>query len=717
MDVRIARKVAALSGIAGPPDGSDDAGRGLTWFSDYRALTTTELSLGGTVLASAPPPDEAVVDAGMFRRSGSAFAAVDGPGPTPLSSVTLQDYGPDTKAALVLTGVNVVLRPVVDALLEVLADLRRRIDDECLLVAVTQTLLQEVFEAQPLLFLHGIQASRIQRALSLSDGVQSLIDASTGPVALSRVEHGWQHSRTARRRPDQLGIMWNLWDAVVAVGPADQIKEGAYVAFRPLGGYEQDHGMMVVGGPDARRVWVAILQDLAEAHLIGTSPGLPPSTICIMRRADEAHAVAVFARERQIELMLARLAPRLVAVRDTGDKPREVELPRFQAVRWATADLLTRRAALLTQYYCVRAAGWLAGMKDLNRRRDRAVCAARFAELAAAADELLAVDDPLRIQLGVQGRAYLLQYDACRGRLDHVVYRRIVADLDRLVDFGGAGRYPEAQLVEHLQIVLVELGTYRSAMEWFGNPDATRQAAVTADLRRLWTTARTVRDRLLVDVEGADLSYLDHDYAGFLISDPKRGPDVVDGIRILDQEVIPAREAIARLEGRARGLRLSRQVLLRGLRTAIEARLGPLPTRRAWAARAWDVADDLEADPETDALVAQRASDHPGGFDNSVLILLLRIAEGRVAALASDLVPSPTEAQVGCVDRALERVETYAQGPAASGGDGPVDPMRVLQVRELGERWRARNGRPPAEASRVGSPPTGRPSAPPSTTR
>ena len=78
MDVRIARKVAALTGIAGPPGGSDDAGRGHLWFSDYRALTTTELSLGGPVVAS-PPPDagRGVVDAGLFRRNRSTFRMAD----------------------------------------------------------------------------------------------------------------------------------------------------------------------------------------------------------------------------------------------------------------------------------------------------------------------------------------------------------------------------------------------------------------------------------------------------------------------------------------------------------------------------------------------------------------------------------------------------------------------------------------------------------------
>ena len=671
MDVRIARKVAA---------------RGHLWFSDYRALTTTELSLGGPVVAS-PPPDagRGVVDAGLFRRNRSTFRMADdtqATGYSPIPSVTLQAYGPDTKAALVLTGVNRLLRPVADAINAALADVRARIDDECLLVAVTHALLQEAFEAQ--------QAGMVQRALRLSDGVRSRVEAGEGPVRVARIEPGWPHTDVPPRRPDQVALLWSTWDAIVTPGSdlyADRAvsKEGGYLTFGPLDGYEQDQGFTVTG-TDSRDEWVAVLREVSESHLVGTTPGLSQSAVWIVRTSDGARAVAVVARERQVELVLARLAPRLVPLRrPASDAPRQVALPHFDAGSWRDSDVLTRRAALLAQYYCVRAAGWLAGMKDLDRRRDRPTCAARYGELARAAEELLDEDDPLRVQLGVQGRGYVLQYDACRGTLDHDAYRRIVADLDRLVELTRTGRYSESQLVEHLQIVLVELGTYRTATGWFSG-ELADQPGITADLGRLWRTARAFRDQLFDDVDGADRSYLDHDYAGFLVSDPARGPGVAEGIRLLHDEVIPARLRIAHRGGRRRGLRLSRQVLLHGLRVALDTELDTERQRRVWAADALSVADELVADRETAALVDQRPSNHPDGFDNSVLVLLLRIAEGRVAAVTSDLVINDLADRVTQTHQAVARVERYAEGPVGSAG-GPVDEMRLLQVRELVRRW------------------------------
>ncbi|MBA2309895.1 MAG: hypothetical protein H0W01_11545, partial [Pseudonocardiales bacterium] len=159
MELRIARKIAALSGIPGPPDGSDDAGRGRTWVSDYQFLTLTELTLGAPLR---DPARAGTADGGVFVRDGRRFRYEDlDPDEevdyAPIPNATLGEYGPGTKAALVLTGVNKVLEPLTAAVTEALADIRTQVDAPILLVAVGQCLLQEIFAAQPILLLHGIQ--------------------------------------------------------------------------------------------------------------------------------------------------------------------------------------------------------------------------------------------------------------------------------------------------------------------------------------------------------------------------------------------------------------------------------------------------------------------------------------------------------------------------------------------------------------------------------
>ena len=270
----------------------------------------------------------------------------------------------------------------------------------------------------------------------------------------------------------------------------------------------------------------------------------------------------------------------------------------------------------------MRAAGWLAGMKDLDRRRDRPTCAARYGELARAAEELLDEDDPLRAQLGVQGRGYVLQYDACRGTLDHDAYRRIVADLDRLVELTRTGRYSESQLVEHLQIVLVELGTYRTATGWFSG-ELADQPGITADLGRLWRTARAF-------VTSRSTTWTAPTGATSTTTTPGSWCPILLGGRVWRRVSACCTTKSYRHDcgsptgGCRRGLRLSRQVLLHGLRVALDTELDTERQRRVWAADALSVADELVADRETAALVDQRPSNHPDGFDNSVLVLLLR---------------------------------------------------------------------------------------------
>src|SRR5688572_23822978 len=66
MELRIARKVAALYGIPGDPQSSDDAGRGRAWLSDFAAITATELALGGPLR-----PDPKADDGGVFTRTSS----------------------------------------------------------------------------------------------------------------------------------------------------------------------------------------------------------------------------------------------------------------------------------------------------------------------------------------------------------------------------------------------------------------------------------------------------------------------------------------------------------------------------------------------------------------------------------------------------------------------------------------------------------------------
>ena len=104
--------------------------------------------------------------------------------------MTLQAYGPDTKAALVLTPVQPPVGPSRTP------STRRSptfapVSTTSVFSSRSLISVQEAFEAQPLVLLHGIQAGMVQRALRLSDGVRSRVEAGEGPVRVARIEPGW----------------------------------------------------------------------------------------------------------------------------------------------------------------------------------------------------------------------------------------------------------------------------------------------------------------------------------------------------------------------------------------------------------------------------------------------------------------------------------------------------------------------------------------------
>jgi hypothetical protein len=136
--VRLARNVANLFGVDVPDAAAGSKAR----VSDYNALTSADVGRGA-------PPDG--------KR----------PDETPIASATLSKYGPETKAALVLTGANELFTSVEETMREVLrlvgqSDDARALADSMRITAWAALLL-DVYEAQPALLVAALQARAVQR--------------------------------------------------------------------------------------------------------------------------------------------------------------------------------------------------------------------------------------------------------------------------------------------------------------------------------------------------------------------------------------------------------------------------------------------------------------------------------------------------------------------------------------------------------------------------
>lgn len=679
MELRIARKVAALCGIAGPAESSDDAGSGRAWLSDYRMLTTTELALGGPL--HEPSDVGQRPDGGSFVRDRRRFRHLDGDDVDfmPIPAVTQRAYGPDTKAALVLTGVNKVLEPVAQAINEALADIRTQVDAPILLVAVGHCLLQEVFAAQPILVLHGIQASQIQRALMLPERIVQHPAGVRRPLA--RVEHGADRIHH-RHAPRNLEIVYELWNSVVAGADLDQRgklrRSEPFLRAKPLFGYESNERVAFTGSSESRERLVSQLRDASESSLTGKLAGSPCSCVLVFDTAGGQPSLEVTTpRQRQIELMLADVAPRLAPrLLDEQLVPGQaLALPRIDSEMWRSKRPLHRRAALLAHYYSLRAAGWISGMTKFNHRRNRDECAGRCAALVEACEELLPRNDPLRDQITAYALSYRQQYDASHGNNSHC-YRPLAGALNRMVDRADRGETDRVNLLEIMPPVLHHLRSTRRAVT-AGVSNELSPIQITADLDRWWKVTRKLQDELVSD-EG-ERRFIDLGYADFLLDDTSKDEDIQNGLDLI-VEVVDSRRISACHDGRWIAVRQSYIAYLRGLRIALQRRINEkqIPTL---AMKAYKVATELNDHKETRHFLEQRTDTKRDGsatYDGAALILLVSLAGGWIWAVRSNALPRDCHDDAyKRADQSVREIETYIDAVRTS-SDDPVRPTSRL---------------------------------------
>jgi hypothetical protein len=198
---RIARKVGPLFGIVW-----EQSPFACTWVCDFGAITLAEIARGAPYPArdvQAALDTEAALGAGAREPGtpgGGAAGSADwrlagravwtprrGPTPGAISHATLNRYGPDTKAAVVLTGANRLLRDVTAAIARVCRSLADQHAAPEIRLAVWASLVLEAFRGQPALVAAAVQARAIQRALTTPWGEHLWL---RGLAASARCEFG-----------------------------------------------------------------------------------------------------------------------------------------------------------------------------------------------------------------------------------------------------------------------------------------------------------------------------------------------------------------------------------------------------------------------------------------------------------------------------------------------------------------------------------------------
>lgn len=214
---RLARNVAAMFGVPVP-----DSPTGLTWAGDYNRVSVLDIARG------APTPGRgrtfAVDDGipggyGLAERTVQQLGGPAGQGRevtravrTTLDDIppgSLNEYGPDTRAAVVVAASDLLfgsLADVFDETLQLLSVKESGVVADPGRLAIWAFLLSEVFRCQPALTAAAIQATGIQRA-SLA-GIRPFLDPSL-QAETTRNEYGAQGDLGAQQ-PHSVGLFETL---------------------------------------------------------------------------------------------------------------------------------------------------------------------------------------------------------------------------------------------------------------------------------------------------------------------------------------------------------------------------------------------------------------------------------------------------------------------------------------------------------------------------
>jgi hypothetical protein len=558
---RIARKVAPLFGVAWPggPFGAQ------SWVSDYGKITLSEIARGAPLptrsqaarLATEGDRDWQLVDRVAVTRGPASL-------PHEIANATLNRFGPDTKAAVVLTAANRLLGPVTEAIEAALPFVIGK--DSALLpvslrIATWAGLLLEVFRSQPALVAAGIRARTIQREL-----VTWTVPLAAGldGFPLTRCEIG--------TNPEPDG---DVPGSPRALDVADQ----TFAALQLSPGWQQPPSE-----PDGRLLDDAV--DLLLRRLLAIGTPNDASHLWLSEREPGQLVLEAHVPPTPIVDLFVRQAVRMLGFAD--DDPARLPLPVVpRPEHLAALTPLARRAVVIGQLSVLRQIQF----HDVGRDATRDAVLRALRQLRVLVRKSLTRDDPLQAlarcriaDMAVQ----TLRHDVRNDISEPVAELR--AALRRVQQLFRAGIVDRGAAAEAISSANVEL----NAVRWTNavGPHASglpTPAELFVELRDSW---RVFHEALQISSPRAEreAGYHLHNYAAFLAGTAEddeldAATDLALSIRLFTDVVIPAREAFYAATGVFRPLRHSLQVASRATtRLAGEAwRRNERDAARAWA--------------------------------------------------------------------------------------------------------------------------------------
>jgi hypothetical protein len=645
---RLARKLAPLFGIAW----NDGPFGSRTWICDYNRISLTEIARGAPMPGRGHRPDAADPASPWWLDERAAVTAPGGSLPNEIPNATLNRFGPDTKAAVVLTGANRLLAPVRDAVVSALGLLTAADGlplPAHLRVAAWAALLLEAFRSQPALVAAAIRARTVQRELLVEWELPSAPSAAVLP--LTRSEIGAPRRETgSRSRPDQLEVADSTATLLGVRAPEELVDR----LLRQL--------IAVGTRQSSGHLW---LSERAPGQLVVEA--LVPPTELVDR----------FVRD-------------VVAV--PGNDTTEPVLPAVPAVAdLAGLSLPGRRAVVLALLTVLRQVQFDADRRERSRREVVAVLAAVDALAAATLD----ADDPAlavcRCRVADM-TVHTLRHDVrndiapALAALQAATERCIALSADGLLDRGAAA---EAISSANVEVNVVRRTNARHPASALPSPDE-----LDGWLRRTWAAfGRVLEVDVAPPAPGAPDGRLAaghhlHNYTSYLASHTDDEADLRAAVELFETVVVPARTGYRDRTGASLPLRQSLQTMSRATsalsRFAVDA--GRTDEAIHWASIGRTAILQALGERETTELISESTEPAAHFCLLAVPALLTAVELGVAGAGAADL--DRADALLEVAEAWADRVTGGAATSYTRHGELVELRSRITALRRSGPRTR-----------------------------
>ncbi|MGI9001466.1 MAG: hypothetical protein ACR2GH_07340 [Pseudonocardia sp.] len=568
---RLARKLAPLFGVPWPtgPFGPR------TWVCDYNKITLSEIARGAPLPTRGQATrTRAEVDAGWAIVDRIGVTGTNSALPNEIPNATLNRFGPDTKAAVVLTAANRLLEPVtraVESALRLLVAADGAPLPASARIAAWAALLVEAFRTQPALVAAAIRARTIQRELLVAWHLP--LAASIAGLPLTRCEVGGpsrEESRSADSHPRDLELADHTVRELHTTAP-DEVVDRLLRELIAIGTRQS-----------SSHLW---LSERAPDQLVVEA--LIPPTELVSRYVAQVRSLFGDGDDT------ARVLPRVPRVVDLDGLP-----------------VPARRAVVLALLAVLRHVQFDAE----QREQTRSAIILQLAEVATLATGALGSDDPMAVL--ARCRVADMTVHTLRHDLRHDLAQPIeelMSQVERCISLLDAGVLDRGAAAEAISSANVEINIVRRTNATRPEAKLSTPEALDSWLRVTWSAfGRAVEiDGPLPDGDVPDprltVGHHLHNYASYLASHPDDEEDLRAAVELFEAAVIPARELYWKRTHSFLPLRQSLQTASRATTTLSRraTAAGQETESCRWAARGYEWIARALGNEETESLLAQ----------------------------------------------------------------------------------------------------------------